>query len=307
MTHIRALLPWQYEVSAGFTVRGYYTEPTGKPVLHFIHGNGFCGLSYEVLLGGLQDEVDLFISDAQGHGNSDEGGVYPGWNRSARYFEEVWMHFSQMWKGVPHIACGHSYGAVMSTLMMARNPALFDFGLLLDPTFSPPGLAAAMSAMSTLGLMKRTSLAKQAKVRSISWPDRQTTWDYFHQRGVFRGWQDECLESYLEHALLRREDGSFHLKCPPRIEAAIFSSYVRKLWPAIKAIRQPMTMFYGAQTMPFILESRAKIRRSNAHFDFIEMPGGHCFMQQQPELCADEIKRKIRLTLKQRTSAALPV
>ncbi len=297
MKAITSLRPWQYEVSGGFVVRGVYSEPTGKPVLHFIHGNGFCGLTYEKMLAELQDEVDIFISDAQGHGDSDEGGEYAGWDRSARYFAEVWSHFSHLWNDVPRIACGHSYGAVMSTLIMSKQPELFDAGLLLDPTYAPPKLARTFSVLGSLGLMQRTSLARQARVRSVSWSDADSLWEYFHQRGVFKGWDDECLQSYLDHAMTREPDGSFSLKCPPRIEADIFATYPRQLWRAIATIRQPVTMFYGEKTFPFILNSRDKIRRKNPRFDFCEMPGGHCFMQEDPIATAHEMSMKLKLLL----------
>ena len=63
---LKGLLAWEYTLPTGFTVRGHYTLPTGKPVIHFIHGNGFCGLTFEQLLAEFQDDYDLFISDGQG-------------------------------------------------------------------------------------------------------------------------------------------------------------------------------------------------------------------------------------------------
>lgn len=296
---ITNLIPWEYQVSSGFVARGFYSEPTGKPVLHFVHGNGFCGLSYEVLLSYLQDDVDIFVSDAQGHGDSDAGGQYKGWNQGSTEIEEVWQHFSPMYGEVKRIACGHSYGAVLSTMIMSRRPDLFDMGLLLDPTFAPPSTARAFSVLGALGLTKNFSLAKQARVRSVSWSDEKELWNYFYQRGVFKGWHDECLKSYLHHAMTEKSDGSFHLKCPPRIEAGIFASYVHGLWHAISTIHKPMTMYYGERTFPFILKSRDKIHKRNPCFDFNALPGGHCFMQQYPELTAREMLRTIRMRLSQ--------
>lgn len=296
---LRDLVPWEYEVSAGYIARGFYTKPTGKPVLHFVHGNGFCGLTYEWLLSYLQDDVDLFISDTQGHGDSEEGGKYRSWNAGSFQLEEVWQHFSPMYGDVPRIACGHSYGAVTSTLIMSRRPDLFDFALFLDPTYAPPTTANTFSALASLGLSKNFSLAKQALVRTVTWADEKTLWDYFYQRGVFKGWQDQCLQSYLDHAMTKEADGSFHLKCPPRIEAAIFASYASGLWHAISTIHKPVTMFYGERTMPFILKSRHKIHKRNPCYDFNGLPGGHCFMQQKPQQTANEMRRKIRLRLKQ--------
>lgn len=294
---LSGLIPWEYETDSGMTLRGYHTEPSGKPVIHFIHGNGFCGLTFEVLLSHFQRDYDLFVSDGQGHGDSDNGGAYPGWNRSAKYYEQVWSNFEGMWGRVPRIAMGHSYGAVMSTLIIARRSALFDMGILMDPVYAPPVMARTMTAMSTLRLSQRMPLAKQAKVRTASWESYQAVWDYLYQRGTFKGWKDECLRSYIDHALSQREDGSMHLKCPPRIEASIFSAYAKGLWPSIRRINKPMTMLYGDKTYSFVKRSCSKIHEANLNFDFIEMNGGHCFMQERPEKTAQEILRKLKMSL----------
>lgn len=297
MSLIQNLVPWEYKLPAGFTVRGYHSQPSGKPVIHFIHSNGFCGLTFEVLLEKFQNEYDFFISDALGHGESDAFMDYPDWNKNALNFEKVWQHFMPMWGSVPKIAMGHSYGAVISTLLIAKDPSLFDMGILLDPVYAPPRLANAMSVMSTTGLMKKTALAKQAQVRTVKWPSEQAAWDYFYQRGIFKGWQDDCLQSYLKHGLSKHDDGSMHLKCPARIESAIFATYVTGLWRAIKAVNKPVALFYGDKTYPFISKAILKIRKTNPHYDFIEMPGGHCFMQENPVLTAQGVKQKLRVLL----------
>lgn len=297
MTILHGLKPWEYEVKKGFTLRGYYTPPTGKPVIHFIHGNGFSGLTYEHLLSHLQDDFDLFISDAQGHGESDVGDEFKGWNASAKLASKVWSHFSDLWKDVPKFALGHSFGAVLTTLMMAEDATLFDAGILMDPVYMPPKLASTMSILGRVGLMRYTSLPRQAKVRTRSWSSFQAAWDYLHQRGTFKGWQDECLKSYIDHALAIDETGALTLKCPPEIEAGIFSSYPHKLWQAIASIHQPMFMIYGAKTYPFVIDSLPKIHQLNPHYDFLELPGGHCFMQEDPKKTAKEIITKIRMQL----------
>lgn len=284
-------------MSGGYTARGVCTRPTGKPVLHFVHGNGFCGLSYEVLLSYLQDDVDIFISDAQGHGDSDEGSKFVGWNTCSRHLEEVWQYYAPLYGDVPRIACGHSYGGIMSTLIMARRPELFDFAMLLDPTYAPPAAARTYAMLGTIGVSKNSTLAKQARVRGTEWESRDALWEYFHQRGVFKGWQDECLESYLNNAIRKESESRYVLKCPPHIEADIFSSYATGLWRSISRIRKPVTMYYGEKTFPFILKSRSKIRKSNPYYEFSEMPGGHCFMQESPERVAANMLMKLRMRL----------
>jgi len=295
---LQGLQAWEYKLPAGFTVRGLHSIPSGKPVIHFIHGNGFSGLTFEVLLSYLIDDYDLFISDGQGHGDSDPGEKYPGWNKSAGNFARVWRHFSPMFGDVPKIAMGHSYGAVMSTLMISKDQNMFDVGILLDPVYSSPNVAKTMSFMAAVGLSKRVMpLAKQAKVRTERWESETLAWDYFHQRGIFKGWKDECLQAYLSHALSKEEDGALQLKCPGRIESAVFSGYVSRLWPAIQGVKRPMTMLYGDKTYGFIHKAIPKLRKKNDQYDFIEMPGGHCFMQENPALTAEKIKQVLTLKL----------
>lgn len=297
MTILHGLESWEYPLKTGFVLRGYYTPPSGKPLLHFIHGNGFCGLTYEHLLAELQRDFDLFISDAQGHGESDAGGEFRGWDKSAKLFIKIWQEYASLWKHVPKFALGHSFGAVMSTLMVARQPDLFDGGLLMDPVYASPRMATTMSVLGGMGLLRYLPLARQARIRTRSWPSYQAAWDYLHQRGTFKGWQDACLKSYLDHALYSAEDGSLHLKCPPEIEAGIFASYPKNIWGAIQSIQKPMAMFYGSKTYPFVLDALPRIHQANEHYDFIEIEGGHCFMQEQPKLTAQEIKRKILMQL----------
>jgi len=294
---LHGLKNWEYQLKPGLLLRGYYTPPSGKPLLHFIHGNGFCGLTYEHLLAELQPDFDLFISDAQGHGDSDPGAQFRGWDKSAALFIKIWQEHAALWKDVPKFAFGHSFGAVMSTLMIARQPELFDGGILMDPVYAPPVMAKTMSLLSGIGLMQYLPLSRQARIRTRSWPSYQAAWDYLHQRGTFKGWQDACLKSYLDHALVRKQDGSLHLKCPPEIEAAIFASYPKNLWREIQSIQKPMAMIYGQRTYPFVIDSLPRLHQCNAHYDFVEIPGGHCFMQEQPQLTAQEIKQKILMQL----------
>ena len=62
------LIPWSHQCDEGFTLRGWRTEASGRPLLHFLHGNGFCSLAYQPMLARLAGHFDLRLSDAHGHG-----------------------------------------------------------------------------------------------------------------------------------------------------------------------------------------------------------------------------------------------
>jgi pimeloyl-ACP methyl ester carboxylesterase len=287
--YLTGLEPWQYTVSKGYKARGYYTPPTGKPLLHFIHGNGFCGLVYEKMLGGLQQHFDLFISDAQGHGESAEGSRFVDWDQSAQNFVEVWEHFAGMWAGVPSVALGHSFGAVNSLLMMHKRPGLFDQAVLLDPVIGKPLWTKAASLMQVVGVSKFLPMVRQASVRKTTWDSEEELWSYFYQRGIFKGWDDDCLRSYLDHALSESENGSFELKCPPRIEAAIFASYSKNIWNAVSVVDAPINVIVGTKTYPFIHGAIDLMESKGNNLQCHEFEGGHCFMQEKPERSAELI------------------
>ncbi len=290
---LNRLKQWEYPLSTGFTVRGFYTEPTGNPVIHFVHGNGYCGLVYEQMLEPLMEHYDLFISDIQGHGNSDVGGHFRGWNRNSEFCAEVWQYYKKrLWPDVPAIAMGHSFGSVMSALMMANHPTLFDRGVLLDPVFLNKSLMRLVVLSEPFGLLNFTSLARRAKSRRSEWSDTKEAFDYFHQRGMFKGWDDGCLWSYINHALKETSNGLM-LKCPPRRESAIFASFPKRLWSSLDRITTQTHVIYGDRSYPFVLKSANVLQQSNEVVTAEAVPGRHCFMQEHPVKTAEKIHKHL--------------
>ena len=47
------MIAWSHRSSAGCTIRGEHSLPSGKPVIHFLHGTGYCGRSYWPMLQSL--------------------------------------------------------------------------------------------------------------------------------------------------------------------------------------------------------------------------------------------------------------
>ena len=218
------LLPWSHPTSAGFTLRGWHTPPSGKPLLHFLHGNGYCGRVYSPLLNALCEDFDLWLCDVQGHGDSDHGGRFHGWNRSAELALEAFAAGTDDFADAPRFALGHSFGGVLTSLMLAQQPQLFRRAVLLDPVLFSPAMIGVMALSDVVGLSRRTSLASKALKRRSSWPDRAAAHAALHGRGMFRGWDEAAFGAYIQHALKDTAQG-VELKCRPSREADIFSSF----------------------------------------------------------------------------------
>jgi pimeloyl-ACP methyl ester carboxylesterase len=66
---VQATTPWQSQAGSGPTLRGRRVD-NGRPLIHFLHGNGFCGGVYWPFLRGLLPDYALFCHDLEGHGAS---------------------------------------------------------------------------------------------------------------------------------------------------------------------------------------------------------------------------------------------
>ncbi|MEW9905538.1 alpha/beta fold hydrolase [Pseudomonas putida] len=282
------LIPWSHESSEGFTLRGWRSPASGRPLLHFLHGNGFCCLAYQPLLMHLSEHFDLWLSDVQGHGDSDHGGVFRGWNRSAALAVEAFDAGRGEYGDVPRFAVGHSFGGVLTGLILATEPHLFERAVLLDPVLFSRRMIGVMGAAALVGLHRRHALARKAATRRSHWPDREAALASLKGRGIFKGWTDASLHAYVEHAIGECGEGVV-LKCRPSREVEIFSSFPERMWTHLARIQTPTRILYGEHTYPFVPHSVQRLAALNRQVSVQQVPGGHCFMQEDPAAAAEQV------------------
>ena len=287
------LQPWSYTTSAQITLRGWHSIPSGKPVLHFLHGNGFCGRVYTPLLEYLSADYDLWLCDIQGHGDSDAGTKFLGWNPNAELAVEAFQAQRQMFFNAPIYAVAHSFGGVLTSLIMAKHPQLFRAAVLLDPVIYTPTLQLIMKSSEHLGLTVN-KMAKRTRTRRSHWPHRQAAYAGLMGRGAFNGWTAESLASFVDYALRPADEGGVQLKCPVELEATIFSSAPSGLWSALGKVQTPTLFLYGAKSFPFVLKSAALWAKRNSYVQAEQVVGGHCFMQEYPEATAQRVGEFLR-------------
>ncbi|HQQ74367.1 MAG TPA: alpha/beta hydrolase [Pseudomonadales bacterium] len=290
------LHPWHFTASTGITLRGYESPVTGKPIVHFVHGTGFNGMVYWPMLQHLLPHVDLVITNVQGHGESDIGEKFLGWEANASMIHEVLLHKRQQWHAdVPVIGMGHSFGAIVTLLAANKTPAVFDRLLLLDPIFLPPMLSVLSGFFRRTRLVEHTPMVKMTRKRRAHWPDRSAVRDSLYQRGVFRDWHDDAFNAYLDHALHERDDG-MHLRTPPDLEADVFAGYATGMSRVIRRLQQPCHMIRGDRTFPYVKTGLDRACRSNKLFSQETMSGGHCFMLQHPQAVGEHLLQRLITT-----------
>lgn len=286
--------PWAHTADTGLILRGWHTPPTGKPLLHFLHGNGFCGRMYEPMLAHLAADFDLWLCDVQGHGDSDHGGTFAGWNRNAEWAVAALQAQGQAFASAPKVAVGHSFGGVLTSLILAQHPGLFQRAVLLDPVLFTPAMLMGMSVAEATGMTRFTPLARQARGRRAHWPDRAAARASLAGRGVYKGWADPALDAFVAHALTDAPDGGVTLKCRPEREAEVFSTAPERLWHHLGRVRTPTHVLRAERTFPFVAESVGRWQLVNPAVSASTIQGGHCFMQEQPAAAAQAVAAALK-------------
>lgn len=287
---VMQLISWSHDCRGEhLTLRGWHTPPSGKPLLHFLHGNGFCGRTYEPMLEHLATHFDLWLCDAQGHGDSDCGKRFLGWDRNAELALQAFAAHDHVFGDVPRFAAGHSFGGVLTCLMLAQQPRRFARAVVLDPVLFNPGMARQLKVSHLLGLQRFNPLAKGALRRRTHWPSREAAADSLRGRGTYKGWTEEALQAFVRHAMKDLPDG-VALKCLPTTEAAIFNSAPRDLWKSLRHVGAPTLVLHGRQSFPFIAPSVSRWHSLNPRVDSQAVDGGHCFMQENPAQAAERVR-----------------
>ncbi len=281
---IQATVPWAFEEDGLPALRSRRFDHGGRPLIHFMHGNGFCGATYWNFLRHFKTGYGLFLHDVQGHGDSDPGEGFPGWKATVTRTATVIQQHPVTQTKLPLIGMGHSFGAAVTLMTAARHPELFRCLVLVDPVLFPPGLKRLLRYFPGLN-----PIVAQARKRTPHWPTRQAAWDYLHQRGIFRGVEDDALACYIDHGLEHRADG-LHLKCPRETEAQIFASMPLGLWSAVKGVQCPVYILHGRNSYPFVSRGAKRAARLNSCITVETTRGGHCFMLEHPREAHERIE-----------------
>lgn len=294
-----SLIPWEHD-DGTLILRGWMSPNcgnNGRPIIHFLHGTGLSGLTYWPFLEFFHGEYDLFLGSFEGHGESDHTprDQYSDWQALTRRALTCYEDLSQDWDAKqPVIALAHSFGAIATTLMLHQQRRLFDQYILLDPVIYPKSMIALMRFLHLIGMAGQLPHVKQAKNRRHTWPNRDEVNKSLYGRGVFKSWTPESLGSYIDHAMVANEQGEWQLRCPPWLEARIFSGYPKRLWPAIARLPEYTHILHSTRTYPFVPPAVRRAEKANPHIKLTEVEGGHCFMQETPQASYLLIKSLLR-------------
>jgi pimeloyl-ACP methyl ester carboxylesterase len=222
---------------------------TGAP-LHFLHANGYPPECYMPLLELLKTEYHVFGMLLR----PLWGDAKPGDLQSWHPLSDDLLRFLDEYGTDPVIGVGHSIGAIVTLRAALREPGRFKALILIDPVLFVPPRLIQWRIFRAIGLGERVNpLIAGAKKRRRTFADRETVFDRYRNRPIFRYMNDEHLRKYIE-GITRKTNGEFELVYSPEWEAQIYRTSLQDfdLWRDLPSLDVPTLFIRGAESDTFL-------------------------------------------------------
>jgi len=128
------------------------------------------------------------------------------------------------------VGIGHSLGAVISVLAARKRPDLFRRLILLEPVLFPVYYQWIFAVVPIWLRQLIIPVSKIASNRRDQWPDRESLFKSYRQKGIFRYLSDATLNDWITHGTNKDLHGHLRLLFPKDWESRIYATvpYVLK-------------------------------------------------------------------------------
>lgn len=206
------------DTPAGVKLAIYDWGGSGTPIL-LAHPTGFHGRIWAPVVAALQHETDAhcYSFDFRGHGDSDVP------DPDVETYD--WHHFADDALAVTHhlelqgrtdaIFCGHSKGAASLLLGERKVPGTYPTVWAFEPILFPVD--------EPLPPSDDFPLAIGARKRRNEWSSTTDAFESYASKPPLNVMRADSLRAYVDHGFRDRGDGTLVLKCPPNVEARIYT------------------------------------------------------------------------------------
>ena len=182
-------------------------------------------------------------------------------------------------RGAPVFGVGHSLGAYLTFLAAARRPELFRAIVMMDAPVIGAVKGRLLGASKRIGIVDRVTPAGATRDRRAEWQTRAEAKAHFRTRKLFRHFTEQCLEDYVQHALVER-GGTFRLRIDPAIEYQVYRTIPHDMSAQLRHLRVPAGFVGGAHSDVVRRAGMATMR--GPRFLKRRVPGGHLFPFEHP-------------------------
>ena len=248
----------------------------------FAHANGFPSATYGKLFSALQPEY--VVQHLEQHGHDPRFPVDDNWHNLV---EELLCQLRQQAR--PVWAVGHSLGGLLHYHAALREPQWYRGLVMLDSPLLTRADQWLIRAAKRLGFIDHITPAGRTLGRREAFASRQEAHAYFAGKSLFRRFDPECLEHYVEHALTPVAQG-LRLKFDPATEISIYRSVPHRSPGRPRQLQVPLAVVRG-QSSRVVWPHQARQVRRVARGEYHCLPGGHMFPLERPQDTAALLRR----------------
>ncbi|WP_211441939.1 alpha/beta fold hydrolase [Collimonas humicola] len=265
------------------------TDPI-HPILHFVHGNSFPAGTYRQFLDFLRRDYDVRSLDI--HAHNPKYPVTDGWPALVQeLIDELAARYSR-----PVILVGHSMGGGLSLLAAQRRPDLVSCVVMLDTPVVAGWRATLLRGAKALGLDNHVPPARFSAKRRNLWPSAEAAYQHFAGKQVFANWAPEVLRDYITCGL-EEEQGNMVLRFRRDIETAVYRTLPHNMSTVLKrGFPVPIGFVGGVDSVECRQAGLDATKRLVGKY-FKQIPGGHLFPMESPELAAATTRQMIESLL----------
>lgn len=242
--------------------------------IFFAHANGFPSATYGKLFAALAP--DYRVLHLQQHGHDPAFPVDDNWNNLV---DELIHHLRQGDERVWGV--GHSLGGVLHYHAALRCPELYRGVVMLDSPILTLADRMVIRAAKRFGFIDRITPAGRTQGRREAFADLAEARAYFAGKTLFRRFDPECLDAYVEHGLQPVEQG-LRLRFDAATEISIYRSVPHIAPGKPRQLAVPLAMVRGRHSR-VVMPHHARAVRRMPRAEYHQLPGGHMFPLERPQ------------------------
>ena len=256
-----------------------------KPLLHFSHANSFPAGTYRQFFDQLSQYYRIQALDM--HAHNPQYPVQDGWAALMdELIDELVARYTE-----PVILVGHSLGGMLSMMAGKQRPDLVRCVVLLDSPVVGGWRALFWRLLKNSAYADRYSPAQFSARRRNLWPDVETVYQHYAAKEVFSAWAPGVLQDYLDSGLMPHPQG-VQLRFTRDNESAVYRSLPHNLGDLAKSYPVPIGFVGGLDSVECRQAGLGATRKLvGSHFR--QLPGGHLYPMESPELAARATREMI--------------
>ena len=206
----------------------------------FTHANGFPSATYGKLFAALAPEYA--VAHLPQHGHDPRFPVDDNWQNLV---DELIHHLEQ--QPEPVWGVGHSLGGVLHLHAAMRCPHLYRGVVMLDSPVLTRADRWVIRAAKRFGFIDRLTPAGRTLGRREEFTDLDTARSYFAGKTLFRGFDPDCFDAYLQHGLQQVGD-RLRLRFDPATEISIYRGVPHTSPGQVRQLKVPLAVVRGRQS-----------------------------------------------------------